>query len=161
MAGRASPLTDLALGLCLIVVCGAVLWEARSIRPGVFEPLGSAPIPQATAGLITLLALVVMGRALHALFRRPPAPPADGEELTLRPLDAAAVILLTTLYILAMALRVVDFAILTALFLLVTIGVLTRFERRLLPLVVVLALVVGFGCQYVFTRIFVVDLPGL
>ena len=60
-----------------------------------------------------------------------------------------------------MALRVVDFAILTALFLLVTIGTLTRFERRLLPLIVVLALVVGFGCQYVFTRIFVVDLPGL
>jgi hypothetical protein len=60
-----------------------------------------------------------------------------------------------------MALRVVDFAILTALFLLVKIGVLTRFERRLLPLIVVLALVVGFGCQYVFTRIFVVDLPGL
>ncbi len=42
-----------------------------------------------------------------------------------------------------------------------TIGALVRFERRLLPLIVVIALVTGFGCQYVFTRIFVVDLPGL
>jgi hypothetical protein len=160
MADGSSPRTDLALGLGLIVVCGAVLWEARSIPPGVFEPLGSAPIPQATAWLIILLALVVMGRALHGLIRREP-PPADADDLALRPLDAAAVILLTALYVLAMALRLVDFAILTTVFLLLTIGLLVRFERRLMPLVVVLALVTGFGCQYVFTRVFVVDLPGL
>jgi hypothetical protein len=159
MADGSSPRTDLALGLFLIVVCGAVLWEARTIPPGVFEPLGSAPIPQATAGLIILLALVVMGRALLALRQDAPAGPA--EDLALRPLDAAAVIGLSVLYVLAMALRLFDFAVLTALFLMVTIGALTRFERRLLPIIVVLALATGFGCQYVFTRIFVVDLPGL
>jgi hypothetical protein len=159
MPNGSSPRTDLALGLFLIVVCGAVLWEARTIPPGVFEPLGSAPIPQATAGLIILLALVVMGRALLALRRDAPAGPA--EDLALRPLDAAAVIGLSVLYVLAMALRLLDFALLTALFLMVTIGALTRFERRLLPIIVVLALATGFGCQYVFTRIFVVDLPGL
>ena len=160
MPDGSSPRTDLGLALFLIVVCGAVLWEARSIPPGVFEPLGSAPIPQATAGLIVLLALMVMGRALHAIVRPAPARPA-GEDLALRPLDAAAVIGLTVLYVLAMALRLLDFAILTALFLVLTIGALVRFERRLLPLIVVIALVTGFGCQYVFTRIFVVDLPGL
>lgn len=159
MPDGSSPRTDIGLALFLIVVCGAVLWEARSIPPGVFEPLGSAPIPQATAGLILLLALVVMGRALHALRQEARARPA--EDLALRPLDAAAVIAFTALYVLAMALRLFDFAILTTLFLVVTIGALTRFERRLLPLIVVLALVTGFGCQYVFTRIFVVDLPGL
>ena len=160
MPDGSSPRTDIGLALFLIVVCGAVLWEARSIPAGVFEPLGSAPVPQATAGLIVLLALVVMGRALRALRQDARARPA-GDDLALRPLDAAAVIAFTALYVLAMALRLFDFAILTALFLLVSIGVLTRFERRLLPLIVVLALVTGFGCQYVFTRIFVVDLPGL
>jgi hypothetical protein len=160
MPDGSRPRTDLALALFLIVVCGAVLWEARTIPPGVFEPLGSAPIPQTTAGLIILLALVVMGRALRAMVRAAPARPAD-EDLALRPLDAAAVIGLTVLYVLAMALRLFDFAILTALFLVVTIGVLVRFERRLLPVIIALALATGFGCQYVFTRIFVVDLPGL
>jgi putative tricarboxylic transport membrane protein len=160
MSDDPRPRTDLGLALFLIVVCGAVLWEARSIPPGVFEPLGSAPVPQATAGVIILLALVVMGRALRAMLGAAPARPA-GEDLVLRPLDAAAVMALTALYVLAMALRLFDFAILTALFLMVTIGALVRFERRLLPLIVVLALVTGFGCQYVFTRIFVVDLPGL
>jgi hypothetical protein len=100
-----------------------------------------------------------MGRALLALRQDAPAGPA--EDLALRPLDAAAVIGLSVLYVLAMALRLLDFAVLTALFLMVTIGALTRFERRLLPIIVVLALATGFGCQYVFTRIFVVDLPGL
>ena len=161
MAERSSPRTDLALGLCLIVVCGAVLWEARTIPAGVFEPLGSAPIPQATAGLIILLALVVMARALRDLRLPPHQALAAAEALALRPLDAAAIIALSTLYVLGMALRLIDFAILTALFLMITIGVLTRFERRLLPVIVVLALATGFGCQYVFTRIFVVDLPGL
>jgi hypothetical protein len=160
MHDGSSPRTDFALGLCLIVVCGAVLGEARRIPAGVFEPLGSAPLPQATAGLIILLALVVMGRALAALRQGARGRPPE-EGLVLRPLDAAAVVGLSVLYVLAMALRVVDFALLTAAFLMVTIGVLTRFERRLLPLIVVLALVTGFGCQYVFTRIFVVDLPGL
>ena len=159
MPDGSSPRTDIGLALFLIVVCGAVLWEARSIPPGVFEPLGSAPVPQATAGLILLLALVVMGRALHALRQEARARPA--EDLARRPLDAAAVIAFTALYVLAMALRLFDFAILTAIFLLVTIGALTRFERRLLPLIILIALVTGFGCQYVFTRIFVVDLPGL
>ena len=160
MSDDPRPRTDLGLALFLIVVCGAVLWEARSIPPGVFEPLGSAPVPQATAGVIILLALVGMGRALRAMLGAAPVRPA-GEDLVLRPLDAAAVMGLTALYVLAMALRLFDFAILTALFLTVTIGALVRFERRLLPLIVVLALVTGFGCQYVFTRIFVVDLPGL
>jgi Tripartite tricarboxylate transporter TctB family len=160
MPDGSSPRTDLALGLFLIVVCGAVLWESRTIPPGVFEPLGSAPIPQATAGLIILLALVVMARALRSLRQGAGARPAE-DGLVLRPLDAAAVIGLSVLYVFAMALRTVDFALLTALFLILTIGVLTRFERRLLPIIIVLALVTGYGCQYVFTRIFVVDLPGL
>jgi hypothetical protein len=43
--------------------------------------------------------VAAMGGALHALLRQAPAASADGEELTLRPLDAATVTLLTTLYI--------------------------------------------------------------
>jgi hypothetical protein len=42
----------------------------------------------------------------------------------------------------------------------VTIAFLARFERRLLPVAAVVALIMGFGCEYVFTRVFVVDLPA-
>lgn len=159
MPDGSDPRTDIGLGLLLVVVCGAVLWETRKIPPGTFEPLGSAPVPQATAGLIILLALVVMGRAWLALSRGTAARRAPDPEL--RPRDAASVVGLTLLYILAMHYRLFDFAIVSSIFLFLTIGFLVRFRMRLLPFVVLVAVVTGYGCQYVFTRVFVVDLPGL
>ena len=42
-----------------------------------------------------------------------------------------------------------------------TIFVLARFNVAKLPVILVLAAITGFGCQYLFTRVFVVDLPGL
>ena len=40
------------------------------------------------------------------------------------------------------------------------IGLLVRFQRRHLPWVALVGVSMGYGCQYVFTRVFVVDLPG-
>jgi len=160
MPDGSSPRTDIGVCLFLVVVCAAVLWESRKIPPGSFEPLGSAPLPQAVAGLVILLCLIVMGRAWLVLARRSERPREDaGFEPRAR--DAAATIGLTALYIVAMQLRLTSFAVMTAVFLFVTIGLLVRFERRLLPVAAIVALIAGFGCQYVFTRIFVVDLPGL
>ena len=68
---------------------------------------------------------------------------------------------LTVLYVLAMQLRLVTFAIMTAIFLFLTIGWLIRFKWKRLPVLALVAVITGFGCQYVFTRIFIVDLPGL
>ena len=145
---------DIAVALFLIVVCAIGLFETRSLPPGTFEPLGSAPVPQAVAGLIILLCLVVIVRAL----RRPPAEP-DGLERSW--LDAGAVILFTLAYAAAMHFRLASFAILTTAFLTVCIGALVRFRPKSMPVVLIVALATGFGCQYVFTRVFIVDLPGL
>ncbi|MDX1541903.1 MAG: tripartite tricarboxylate transporter TctB family protein [Geminicoccaceae bacterium] len=159
MPDGSSPRTDLGLALFLIVVCAVVLFETRDIPPGTFEPLGSAPIPQATAGLIILCSLIVMARAVLQT-RRGAVETAD-DELELRPRDAALVLGLTVVYVLMLQFRLLDFAPLTVLFLIASIGLLVRFERRQLPWVVLVALVMGYGCQYLFTRVFVVDLPGL
>lgn len=154
-----TPRADIALSLVLIVVCSAILWATREIPPGTFEPLGSAPVPQATAGLIILLSLAVMGRALWALARGTLAEPAD-PGFAPRPLDAAITFALTVGYVFVLQLKVVPFAYLTSVFLFVTIGFLIRFDRRLLTIAAGVALIMGFGCEYVFTRIFVVDLPA-
>ena len=159
MSDGSNPRTDIALALFLVVVCSVVLFQTRLIPAGTFEPLGSAPVPQATAGLIILLSLVMMARAVLVLARgREKGPPADDE---VRPWDAAAVLGLTVLYIAAMQARLLDFAFMSAIFLFITIGFLVRFRTRLLPAIAAVALITGFGCQYLFTRIFVVDLPGL
>lgn len=159
MPDGSSPRIDIGVSLFLIVVCAAVLWEARGLPPGSFEPLGSGPIPRATAWLIILLCLVVMARALLVLMRGAASASAD-PGTTPRPLDAALTLALIAVYVALMAWRVTGFAILTALFLFVTIGFLTRFERRLLPAAAAIGLIMGFGCEYVFTRVFVVDLPA-
>jgi hypothetical protein len=159
MPDGSNPRTDLGVSLFVIVLCAAVLWEARGLPPGTFEPLGSAPIPRATAWVIILLCLIVMGRAVMVLRRGAVAAAAD-PGYGARPLDAAVTLGLTVHYVLAMAFRLTGFAILTSVFLFVTIAFLARFERRLLPVAAVVALIMGFGCEYVFTRVFVVDLPA-
>jgi hypothetical protein len=152
--GYVDKRVDIAVSLVLIVICAAVLFETRGLPPGSFEPLGSAPVPQATAALIILLSIVVLAGAVRR-------PSVGGTLADLRPFDAAAVVIFTLLFVTLVHFRMATFAVLTTGYLVLTIGWLTRFQRRLIPALLITALVVGFGCQYVFTRIFVVDLPGL
>jgi hypothetical protein len=158
MADDPNPRVDIGVCLFLIVVCCAVLVEAAKLPPGSFEPLGSAPIPQATAGLIIILCLVVVGRSALAMWRGRTS--ADEVPYPPRRLDAAVLFGLTVLYVLLMAQRVAGFAPVTAVFLFVAIAFLTRFAPRTLPVAALVGVAMGWGCQYVFTRIFVVDLPG-
>jgi hypothetical protein len=151
------PRTVLGVAAAIVAVCAAVLWEARLIPAGVFEPMGGAPVPIAVAGLIILLCVCIMAVAA----RRPRRPPDEADPVRPRRLDALVVALLTIAYVAVLQLRLTDFAVMTAMFLVLAIGTLLRFEWRRMPWVVLVALVTGFGCQYVFTRIFVVDLPGL
>ncbi len=158
MADGANPRVDIGVCLFLIVICCAVLVEAAKLPPGSFEPLGSAPIPQATAGLIIFLCLLVIGRAALTLWYR--------EEIIAenayppRRLDAAVIFGLTVIYVALMALRVAGFAPITAVFLFVAIAFLTRFAPRSLPVAALTGIVMGWGCQYIFTQVFVVDLPA-
>jgi hypothetical protein len=158
MSDGANPRTDIGVSLVVIVLCSAVLWQAAAMPPGTFEPLGSAPVPQATAGLIILLCLWVMGRAALGLRRGDVV--ANPEAPVPRSMDAAVVFALTVVYVLIMAFRLMGFALVTSLFLFVAIGFLVRFERRLLPWAAGIGLAMGYGCLYLFTRVFVVDLPA-
>ena len=161
MNDRADPRTDLGVALFIIVVCLTVLWESRTIPPPGFDPLGSAPVPQAAAAIIIVLSLIVIGRAIGRWrlaaadegWREPVSPICGRRDRRLGPHRRRSS--------LVMQLRATSFGLMTTVYLTATIGWLVRFRPRLLPGIVLLALVIGFGCQYVFTRIFIVDLPGL
>ena len=157
MRDGTDPRTNIAVALALTGVAAAALWETRKIPPGSFEPLGSAPIPQVTAGLVILLCLWVIGTA----WRRMGQGSRLVDEVPPRRVDTILVLLATVAYVAAMHAKLTDFAIMTTIFLVLTIGLLVRFERRRWPVVVLVAAVMGYGCQYLFTRIFVIDLPGL
>ncbi|MEM8662660.1 MAG: tripartite tricarboxylate transporter TctB family protein [Pseudomonadota bacterium] len=147
---------EIGVSLFFIAACLVAIWETRDIPPGTFEPLGSAPVPQAVAALIIVLSIAVIVTALRG---------KTAVDLPLgyqpRPLDALIVAVFALGYVFAMQERVLAFAPLTAIFLVATIGFLNRFKPRTLPMTALVAVVIGWGCQYVFTRVFIVDLPGL
>ncbi|MEM7042068.1 MAG: tripartite tricarboxylate transporter TctB family protein [Pseudomonadota bacterium] len=145
---------DIGVALVLIVIAAVAIWQAADLPPGTFEPLGSARVPQMTAGLIILLALWVI---IRAMLRD------DGTSDVEHAGAARAGIVagLTVLYVAALHFRITTFAIITTVFLTATIFVLVRFDVARLPVILLVAAITGFGCQYLFTRVFVVDLPGL
>ena len=148
---------DIGVALVLIVIAAIAIWEAADLPPGSFEPLGSARVPQMTAGLIILLCLWVIIRAMLRDDGIRDVEPAGAARWR----DAGVVAVLTIVYVAALHFRITTFAIVTMLFLTATIFVLTRFDLAKLPVIVLVAAITGFGCQYLFTRVFVVDLPGL
>jgi hypothetical protein len=157
MDRKASPIADLWIGVLFIVTCAVVLWETRDIPPGTFEPLGSAPIPQAVAVLIILLTLVIMAKAWLSLKR---GETAGDAQVPPRYADAAMLCALTVAYVTALHLRIGRFDVLTTIFLFITIGILVRFGRKSLLTIGIVSAITGFGAQYAFTQVFVVDLPG-
>ena len=148
---------DIGVALVLIVIAAIAIWQAADLPPGTFEPLGSARVPQMTAGLIILFSLWVIIRAMLRGDDVSDAEPAGRARWR----DAAIVGFLTIVYVAALHFRITTFAIVTTVFLTATIFVLTRFDRAKLPIILLVAVITGFGCQYLFTRVFVVDLPGL
>ncbi len=158
MEGKLDPRLELLVCLLIVGACAAVLIEAAHIRPGFFEPLGSGPVPRATAWSIIVLALITAFRALRRWRLGGAGTAADVPE---RWFDMVTVSVLTIAYVAVLHLRVTSFALMTTAYLALVIGLLVRFRRPSLPWVLVVAAAVGFGAQYVFTRIFLVDLPGL
>lgn len=158
MLDESSPKLDIGLSIFLITVCGIILWQAAKLPPGVFEPLGSAPVPKTVAWIIIGLCVIVIVNAIRKMRLGIGPKPEGGFEP--RPLDAVGVLVMTALYVLVMQYRLTSFAIATTIMLIVTIGFLNRFRLSTMPWAVGIALTVAFGCQYLFTRVFVVDLPA-
>lgn len=161
---------EISVSLFLMAVCAVVLWESRGIPPGTFEPLGSAPIPQATAIVIILLCAITVTRAFRHISREQSRSPTVGKridqdvelEYAHQPQHKTALIVLalTIMYGLVLHSKAVSFALATVVFLFFTMGLLVRFEPRSMVTVAIIAIVMSFGSQYVFTKVFVVDLPG-
>ncbi|MBW1698418.1 MAG: tripartite tricarboxylate transporter TctB family protein [Deltaproteobacteria bacterium] len=154
---------DIGLSLFLIGICVVMIWDSWDIPPGSFEPLGAGPVPRMIAYTVIAICLVIMLRAVLQWKRLKTSPGSKVSETTLpyrpRPKDAVIVLGLTTLYVGLMASRLVGFATITAVFLFITISLLMNFNRKSMLIAAVIALIMGFGCQYLFTKVFVVDLP--
>ena len=158
MENRANLIVDALVALGLIGLCGLVLVESLYIPHTAFDALGSARVPQAAAAIIAILSFVVLGRSVGRLRA------AAKESVSVsrrRRIDAVVVFALSVGLVAAMQYDLAGFGMLATIYLVLAIGWLENFRLKTMPVIVGLSLTVGFGCAYVFTKIFIVNLPGL
>ena len=153
-----SSIQDYVISACTIALAGLVLWGARDIPPPFFDPLGSAAVPKATAYILIALALGIAIRQLIQNKRSPGAETKD-EGFQLEPLRAMGVVALSILYTLGMGTGVLGFKWGTILYISLTGILLSKGNKAVMIVGLVLGLLFGFGGSYLFTEYFYIDLP--
>lgn len=164
MNNDSRPGADIGLAVVLIAISLLTIYGTLELPAGSFEPLGSATIPQVVAGAIIVFSVWMLVNALAARRQtRVMHDRVDGREPSerVRPRYdlAISLMVLAVVYVLVMAMGWVRFSLATMIFLILAVGMLTTFARRQLPVVIVLAVALGLGLEYLFTQVFVIDLP--
>ncbi|MEO5785168.1 MAG: tripartite tricarboxylate transporter TctB family protein [Casimicrobiaceae bacterium] len=144
---------EITMALVAIAMAAAFLFDARHLRPGVLEPVGPGTIPNATCWIVIGLAIAMLVRTLwgHASAGTASAGERWG--------DLAMVVGAVTAYVAALGFGWVRYGIATALFVAITVVWLAERRREAIPGAIVVALVLGFGLDYVFRHVLVTDLP--
>lgn len=152
--------TEIGVAALVILIC-AVFWlQAKSLPPGTFEPLGSGPVPMYTAGIVILCCLIVIGRALATIFQAPSLGEALRKEFPTRPRVGGILMLgSSAVYVGLLHLQVASFGLITFVFLALLIWAMEFFRLSKAPMALAVAAVSAFGAEYLFTNVFVVDLP--
>lgn len=151
---------EVGVPIVLVVLASAFLIDSRNISGATFDALGPAPIPRLICWCVMALCLVIIGQTWLAHKRVLTAVDEKSEDLPKpQPVLAMATLALTAVYVVSMAFRMTSFAVATIVYLSLTIGILCRFSKRGMMVAGGIAVIMGFGCQYLFTEIFVIDLP--
>ncbi len=143
---RAAVALFFLLGSVLVYVLSLSLPEAS------FEPIGPATFPRTVAVVLALLSL----GTLYLSFEKTPAAKGPGEGrvgLTL------ASLLLLIAYVAVMDFELIGYRLATIAFLF-ALGVLQLGLKPLrVAIAAAIALAIGFGTHFVFTRFMYIDLP--
>lgn len=149
---------DIGVSVVLVVLCVAVFWESLSMPPAFYDPIGPAAFPRALSVTICFLSMMV-------LFRTFRVPSGESKQAAQQPTHrlrsdlAAALGVLTVVYVLLLTLRLVSFYISSTVYLILSIMLLMRFDLRRLRIAIIIALIMGLGCGYIFKHVFFIDLP--
>ena len=113
-------------------------------------------MPQATAFIVIFCAGLVILNALKKSVQL-----SENEETQEKPSIRAGLIIssATVVYSLVLHLRLMPFAWMTTLFLIITIWGLEKFDRKKFLPALITAIIIGFASEYLFTEVFIVDLP--
>jgi len=139
---------------------GAVLLVgAAAIAPPMFDPVGSAALPRACAIVLIALGAAIAARALlSARTAHEGEAEATGTVAGFRPATLATAALMAA-YLYAMHAGL-GFVLPTVVFAALTVPLVAR-SLSMIPVGIAIALVLGFGAETVFTRVFFIDLPAM
>ena len=152
--------TEIGVAALVILIC-AVFWiQANSLPPGTFEPLGSGPVPMYMAGIVILCCLIVIGRAVVSIMQAPSFYHAFRSEFPGAPrLGGVLMLGSSVVYVALLHLQVASFGLISFVFLAALIWAMESYRPRKAPLALIVAAIFAFGAEYLFTNVFVVDLP--
>lgn len=149
--------------ICLAVVCilyaGLLYVGSQDIGPAFFDLLGSAAVPIGCAFIILLLAVLLL---VQICRKKQPAADNDAPAagVPVRWDLAAGIVALAAGYVAVMNLGWLGFDLATAAFVFLAVLLLGGVHRTSLLIGLVLAGLLGFGGQYIFTELFFIDLPA-
>ena len=151
-----TPRLDLAVCGGLIALAVFILMGVKDIPPPFFDPVGSAAFPKYAACLVIVFAIAIAMRAYRSLKTEKPK---EAQAFISEPLLALFVVLIPCLYIASMQIGLLSYRIATVIFIFLLSSILARLEKRVMFSSAIIALVFGFGGQYLFTEVFYMDLP--
>ncbi len=161
MVLQKNPITQILVCGFVALICLVFLINAWSLPPGTFEPLGSGPVPLVTAAIVIICCLVIIIGQARILFRGGQIERQFRMEfMTRSPYGPLVTLGLTVVYVTALDLKVASFGIITCVFLTILISALENFRLKSLLPAFIVAVIVSFGVEYMFTNVFVVDLPA-
>jgi len=146
---------EVTMGVVAIAIAAAFLFDGRALVPGVLEPIGPGTIPKATCWVVIALSIAMVMRSLAGRRGGQPDATVAGE----RWVDVAVVIATTCAYVAVLGFGLVRYSVVTALFLAGTIVWLAENRRRAVVPAAIVALVLGFGLDYLFRHVLITDLP--
>lgn len=166
---------DLLVGLVLAAIGGACFLSARNApAPGV-DPLGPGTVPLVVSLIVVALSAVMIAKAAAggrrgrsdeqvAEGRRQGASDAAGADqqgpaFPLFSLPLVVVAGLTLAYVGSLAFLRLPYWLATLLFAAGAVWTLSGWRLRSLPKALLAGALLGVGCAFVFTQVFVVDLP--
>lgn len=155
---------DIALSLALLIVCGVLYAQTYDIEDPGYESMGAAFAPRMICIALTLLALTLLGKTIYKGISAARAKASATGSSTTAPSPASLIAAVGTAAILAGYVAVLQWELagyrLATMGFFISLGaLLSRLNRRLMPIIVGLALALSFGLHYVFINIFGVTLP--
>jgi len=144
---------EIVVALVAVAVSALFLADARRYSAGPFEPIGSGAAPAGVAAGALTLGLIMLWQAARGLRS------SAGETAVELGPRVLATFLLTIAYVVLLATGWVRYAFATVPFFVIGVLVIAEKPRKLLPWAVAIAIVLAFGLDFTFRRIFVVDIP--